>query len=64
VPDRNASRSSGGLPLRRTIDDDEVRLAPPKLEPLTAAQEAEAAELLAAMFASAASRRSQQGRLA
>jgi hypothetical protein len=47
---------SGGkaLPLRpTTIDDGVIRLGPPRLEPLTAAQQAQAAELLAALFASA-----------
>jgi hypothetical protein len=44
-------------PLRRTVEDDEFRLEPPRLEPLTAAQEAEAVELLAALFATAARRR-------
>jgi len=58
VPDANRSRSDGELiPPRGTIDDDEVRLEPPRLEPLTAAQEAEAAEMLAALFATAARRR-------
>jgi hypothetical protein len=58
VPDPDTSRSADELArLRRTIDDDEVRLEQPRLEPLTAAQEAEAAELLAALFAAAASRR-------
>jgi hypothetical protein len=58
VPDADPSNSGGELvPLRRTIDDDELRLEPPKLEPLTAAQEAEAIELLAALFATAARRR-------
>jgi hypothetical protein len=49
---------SGGelVPLRRAIDD-EVQLEPPRLEPLTAAQEAEVVELLAALFAAAATRR-------
>jgi hypothetical protein len=57
VPDSNASRSGCTLvPLRGTIIDTEVRLDPPRLEPLTVAQEAEATELLAALLASAASR--------
>lgn len=47
------------MPLRRPIDDDEIELEPPRLEPLTAAKEAEAVELLAALFAAAASRRAQ-----
>jgi hypothetical protein len=64
VPDSNASRSGGKLvPLHGTIDDTEVRLEPPRLEPLTVAQEAEATELLAALFASAASRRAEHSPL-
>jgi hypothetical protein len=39
------------------IGDDEVRLEPPRLEPLTAAEEAEATEMLAALFVTAARRR-------
>jgi hypothetical protein len=63
-PDSDASRGDGELmPLRQTSDDDEVRLEPPRLEPLTAAQEAQAAELLAALLAAAASRRAKQGPL-
>jgi hypothetical protein len=45
------------IPLRGTIQDGEIRLESPRLEPLTAAHEAEAAELLAALFATAARRR-------
>jgi hypothetical protein len=64
VPDADIARSGGELvPLRRTIDDDEVRLEQPRLEPLTAAQEAEAVELLAALFAATASRRTKRGPL-
>jgi hypothetical protein len=64
VLDPYTSRSGGELvPLRRTIDDDELRLEPPRLETLTAGQEAEAAALLAALFAAAASRRSKQSPL-
>jgi len=37
----------------RTIDDGEIRLGPVRVEPLTAAQEAEAVELLTALFAAA-----------
>jgi len=56
VPDPDRSRRGGELvPLRRMIDD-VVGLERPKLEPLTAAQEAEAVELLAALFATAARR--------
>ena len=41
-------------PLRpKTIDDGVIRLAPVRVEPLTAAQEAEAVELLTALFAAA-----------
>ena len=50
------------MPLRRT-DDHDVSLEPPRLEPLTAAQEAEAAVLLAALFAAAASCRAERGPL-
>lgn len=58
MPDNNKSRSGGELiPLRGTIDDDEIKLEPPRLEPLTAAQEAEAVELLTALLAAAARRR-------
>jgi hypothetical protein len=64
VPDPDTSRNGGELmPLRRTSDDAEVRLEPPRLEPLTAAQEAEAAELLAALLAAAARRRANRGSL-
>jgi hypothetical protein len=63
VPEPDASRSGGELvPLRRT-DDHDVSLEPPRLEPLTAAQEAEAAVLLAALFAAAASCRAERGPL-
>lgn len=42
------------VPLRpKTIDDGEIRLGPVRVEPLTAAQEAEAVELLTALFAAA-----------
>jgi hypothetical protein len=58
VPDPDPSNSGGKLvPLRPTIDEREITLELPRLEPLTAAQEAEAAELLAALFATAARRR-------
>lgn len=57
MPDPDLPRSGGKLlPLRRMSDDD-VRLEPPTFEPLAAAQEAEAVELLAALFATAARRR-------
>ena len=43
------------VPLRsRTIDDGEIRLGPVRVEPLAAAQEAQAVELLTALFAAAA----------
>jgi len=59
LADPDASRRGGKvLPLRpSTIDDGEIRLGPPRLEPLTATQEAQAVELLAALFAAAARRR-------
>jgi hypothetical protein len=42
------------VPLRpRTIGDGEIRLGPVRVEPLTAAQEAEAVELLTALLAAA-----------
>jgi len=64
VPDPDTSRGAGEpVRLRRTIDDDEVRLEPPRLEALTADEEAEAVELLATLFAAAASRRAKQGPL-
>lgn len=45
------------VPLRaRTIDDGEIRLGPVRVEPLTAAQEAQTVELLTALFAAAARR--------
>jgi hypothetical protein len=64
VPDSDASRSGGELlPLRPTTEDHEIRLELPRLEPLTAAQEVEAVELLAALFAAAAHRRAERSRL-
>jgi hypothetical protein len=58
VPDPETSRDAGELvPLRRAIDDDEIKLERPRLESLTAAQESEAVELLAALFAAATSGR-------
>jgi hypothetical protein len=57
MPDPDLPRSGCELvPLRRTIDD-ELRLEPPRLEPLTVAQEAEAVELLTALLAASARRR-------
>jgi hypothetical protein len=59
--DPNLSRSGGKVsPLHpRTIDDGEIRLGPVRVEPFTAAQEAEAVELLGRLFAAAARRRSE-----
>ncbi len=59
MPDPDAQRSGGKvLPLRpKTIDDGEIRLGPAKLEPLTAAQEAQAVELLTTIFAAALRRK-------
>jgi hypothetical protein len=45
------------VPLWPATEPGEIRLEPPRLEPLTAAQEAEAVELLAALFAAAARHR-------
>jgi len=54
MPDPDAPRGGKVLPLRpKTIDDGEIRLGPARLEPLTAAQEAQAVELLTALFAAA-----------
>jgi hypothetical protein len=53
--DDDAPRGGKVTPLRtRTIDDGEIRLGPVRVEPLTAAQEEQAAALLAPLFASAA----------
>jgi hypothetical protein len=55
VRDPDLPRSGGELvPLRPTTDNREIRLELPRLESLTAAQEAEAVELLAALLAAAA----------
>jgi hypothetical protein len=56
MPDPDAPQCDGGevLTLRPSIiDDGEVRLGPARLELLTAAQEAQAVELLTALFVSA-----------
>jgi hypothetical protein len=55
MDDHDALRSGGEVvPLRpTTIDDGEIRLGPVRVEPLTAAQEAQAVELLTALFAAA-----------
>ncbi len=50
------------MPLRAVTERDEIVLKPPRLEPLTAAQEAEAVELLAALFAAAARHRPRHAR--
>jgi hypothetical protein len=64
VPDADIARKGGEVvPLRRTIDDDDVRLEPPRLEALTADEEAEIADLLAALFAVALSRRMERAPL-
>jgi hypothetical protein len=65
MDDHDALRSGGKvLPLRpRTIDDGEIRLGPARLEPLTAAQEAQAVELLTALFAAALRRQRSSSRL-
>ena len=56
------SRRGGKLvPLRAATERDEIVLKPPRLE-LTAAQEAEAVELLAALFAAAARHRLRHAR--
>ena len=52
------------LPLHpTTIDDGVIRLGPPRLEPLTASEEAQAVELLAALFAAALRRQRSSTRL-
>jgi hypothetical protein len=53
MDDQDAPRGDGKLlSLRpRTIDDGEIRLGPARLELLTATQEAQAVELLTALFA-------------
>ena len=55
MDDHDALHRGGNVvPLRpKTIDDGEIRLGPVRVEPLTAAQEAEAVELLTALFAAA-----------
>jgi len=65
MEDHDAPRGGGKLvPLRsKTIDDGEIRLGPVRVEPLTAAQEAQAVELLAALFAAAARRGRSASRL-
>lgn len=55
MDDHDALHSGGKVvPLRaKTINEGEIRLGPARLEPLTAAQEAQAVELLTALFAAA-----------
>jgi hypothetical protein len=59
MPDPDALFGGGKVaPLRpKTIDDGVIRLGPVRVEPLTATQEAEAVELLIALFAAALRRR-------
>ena len=65
MDDHDAPRGGGNVvPLRpKTIDDGEIRLGPVRVEPLTAAQEAEAVELLTALFAAAVQRQRSTTRL-
>jgi hypothetical protein len=64
--DEHDAQDSGGkvVPLRsKTIDDGVIRLGPVRVEPLTAAQEAEVVELLTALFAAALRRQRSATRL-
>jgi hypothetical protein len=65
MEDPEVSRGGGKLlPLRpTTIDDGVVRLGPARLEPLAAAEEAQAIELLAFLFAAALRRQRASTRL-
>jgi len=65
LTDPDAPRGGGKvLPLRpTTIDNGEIRLEPARLEPLTAAQEAQAVELLTALFAATLRRERSSTRL-
>jgi hypothetical protein len=58
MDDHDAPRGGGRVvPLRpKKIDDGEIRLGPARVELLTGAQEAEAVELLTALFAAALQR--------
>ena len=57
------SRRGGKLvPMRAATEGGEIVLERPRLEPLTAAQEAEAIDLLAGLFAAAARHRSGHAR--
>jgi hypothetical protein len=58
----DARRGGKLVPLRAATEDGEIVLERPRLEPLTAAQEAEAVDLLAALFAAAARHRSGHAR--
>jgi hypothetical protein len=59
----DSGRGGKLVPLRAATERGEIVLEPPRLEPLTAAQEAEAIELLAALFAAAARHRPRQDRM-
>ena len=65
MDDHDAQESGGKVrPLcPKTINDGEIRLDPHRAEPLTAAQEAEAVELLTALFAAALRRQRSSARL-
>ena len=65
MPDPDVLDGGGEVvPLRpTTIDNGEIRLEPARLEPLTAAQEAQAVELLTALFAAALRRQRSSTRL-
>jgi len=65
MDDHDTQDSGGEVVLLRpkTIDDGEIRLGPARVEPLTAAQEAEAVELLTALFAAALQRQRSTTRL-
>jgi hypothetical protein len=65
MDDHDALRGGGKVePLRpKTIDQGEIRLGPARVEPLTAAQETEARELLTALFAAALQRQRSTTRL-
>lgn len=57
MPDPDTSRIGGELvPLRAPNEDAEIGLESPRLEALTAGQEAEAVDLMATLFAAAARR--------
>jgi hypothetical protein len=62
--DEDVPRGGKVTPLRtRTIDEGEIRLGPVRVEPLTAEQETQAVELLAALLAAAACRGGPRDRL-